>query len=176
MKAAATPAVGGVDMAVDGVEAVATVAVGGVEAMATVAVDGVDAAAAAVLKKREAMDRKNALTNARRAAARLAAAALAGNVPSSGEDVDAGVKQKMDEVGPLPSKRQKAAEKHAEKLSLWFAENVGRGRAKPAGPARMRTCTRYLGHARTPTKIVMRPGGGGRSALRTVRSFNCRRV
>jgi hypothetical protein len=43
------------------------------------------------------MERKNAQTNTRRAAARLAAAALAGNVPSAGEGVDAGVKRKMDE-------------------------------------------------------------------------------
>jgi hypothetical protein len=64
-------------------------------------------------------------------------------------------------VGPSPSKKQKEAAVQRQKIATWLADNGARGRAQPAGPpSRMRTCTRYLGRALAPTKIVMRRAAG----------------
>jgi hypothetical protein len=151
------PAQAAAPSAGEGVEAlVAEVSVGGVETLvAEVSVGGVEAAAAA-LKRRAQMDQANKMRR-KRTAAKAAAKAAA---PSAGEGVDAGDKRKMDEPDPLPSKKQKEAAALAKKIDTWLADNGSRGRAKPAAPPRMRTCTRYLGRALAPTKIVMREGAG----------------
>ena len=156
-------------------------------------VDGVDAAAAA-LKRRAQMDEKNrrsviarAKKTAEKAAEKAAAPVLPAQapVPSAGEGVDAAVKAAAPvlpaqapvpsdgEVGPSPSKRQKARDTADEKLQSCIAGYAGRGRATPAAPPRMRTL--YLGRELMPTKIVMRPGGGGKPAQRYGRSRVVRR-
>jgi hypothetical protein len=181
--APAAPAVGGVDAAAAG----AAVAVPVSES-----VDGVDAAAAAAaaLKRRTQKDKKNTRDRERRArvAAEKAAAPVLpaqAPVPSAGEGVDAAVKAAAPvlpaqapvpsdgEVGPSPSKKQKAAVIAAKKLVHCIAGYAGRGRATPAAPPRMRTL--YLGRELMPTKIVMRPGGGGKPAQRYGRSRVVRR-
>jgi hypothetical protein len=78
-------------------------------------------------------------------------------------------------VGPSPSKKQKEAAALAYKVNAWIADNPLRGRAKPAAPPRMRTCTRYLGRALAPTKIVMREGAGRNPPQRYARRRVVRR-
>jgi hypothetical protein len=133
-----------------------------------VSVGGVDAAAAA-LKRRAQMDGSNKRSR-QRTAAKAAAKAAA---PSAGEAVDAGVKRKMNEPDPLPSKKPKA--KLAIKVNAWLTDNGDRGGAARAAPPRMRTCTRYLGGALAPTKIVMRVGAGRNPPQRYARRRVVRR-
>jgi hypothetical protein len=181
--------VGGVDAAAAGA-AVAVAKAVPVQIVDAAAAGAAVAASAKKKRTRKQMDQDNERRR-RRTAAKAAEKAAApvlpaqAPVPSAGEGVDAAVKAaapaqapvpSAGEVGPSLSKRQKARDTAAKELDACIAAyGAGRGRATPAAPPRMRTCTRYLGRALAPTKIVMRPGGGGKPAQRYARRLVVRR-